>query len=351
MRGETTLKDLGIEFKATKSEDAFRKIHDRLKPGLENWLFNMTKDRAQATHFTSLALSTAYEKIDQYNPKWHISTWIYRIAYINFCLELRSGKRAGVQMVRLESDDQQSESGVKWSATKDLDRMLRDEWVREEAEPEPEPALVDHVPEAILELPTAVREAVRLKFYDGKSSKDGAAVMGISKKEFNHLIRSAKKSVKTHLEESEVRAKFGHLRESGRLVYPYSKKVLMPLASVYGVKCRLVGEEVVVRGGANEVRVALDRIMAVDRSIKDLYSAYSKEFRDYNPTEYMTAICAAILQALGTENATGRSARKTEVMDTPCARKAIGDAATVLALVGAEPVDFKYGQQEFRLPA
>jgi RNA polymerase sigma-70 factor (ECF subfamily) len=39
-------------------------------------------------------MTTVYNKIDTYDPKWHISTWIYRIAYTAACMEIRYKKAA-----------------------------------------------------------------------------------------------------------------------------------------------------------------------------------------------------------------------------------------------------------------
>jgi RNA polymerase sigma-70 factor (ECF subfamily) len=51
-------------------------------------------------------MSTVYNKIDSYDPKWHISTWIYRIAYTSACMELRYRKgRKITHMSDLESSD------------------------------------------------------------------------------------------------------------------------------------------------------------------------------------------------------------------------------------------------------
>jgi RNA polymerase sigma-70 factor (ECF subfamily) len=44
----------------------------------------------------SEVMTVAYNKIDTYDPKWHISTWIYRIAYTHSCMELRNRKKRKV---------------------------------------------------------------------------------------------------------------------------------------------------------------------------------------------------------------------------------------------------------------
>jgi RNA polymerase sigma-70 factor (ECF subfamily) len=89
MNKELSLKELGIRYQETRSEKAFTELYHRIRPGLYNYIFQIVKDSDSANLLVSGVMTAVHEKIDQYDPKWHISTWIYRIAYTYACGELR----------------------------------------------------------------------------------------------------------------------------------------------------------------------------------------------------------------------------------------------------------------------
>jgi RNA polymerase sigma-70 factor (ECF subfamily) len=88
-----TLKTLGLDFAQTKSEKTFNDLYSRIKPGLLNYINQIVKDRDAAEDLFSMTMSIVYNKIDQYKPEYHISTWIYRIAYHEAIMFLRRKKR------------------------------------------------------------------------------------------------------------------------------------------------------------------------------------------------------------------------------------------------------------------
>ena len=87
------LKTLGHQFAETKTEKSFKDLYDRLKPGLSNYVYQIVKDRSTSDDIFSMTMSIVYNKIDQYKPEYHISTWIYRIAYHEAIMHLRRKKR------------------------------------------------------------------------------------------------------------------------------------------------------------------------------------------------------------------------------------------------------------------
>ena len=80
-----TYKELAIEFKNTRSERVYTELYNKIRPGLWNYINNIVKDRDVADDITSMTLTTIYNKIDQYNESYQITTWAYRIAY-NDCV-------------------------------------------------------------------------------------------------------------------------------------------------------------------------------------------------------------------------------------------------------------------------
>jgi len=89
-----SLKALGEEFNSTQSEKSFNELYNRIKPGLLNYINKITKDRDAAEDLFSMTMAIVYNKIHQFNPEYHISTWIYRIGYHEAIMFLRRKKRA-----------------------------------------------------------------------------------------------------------------------------------------------------------------------------------------------------------------------------------------------------------------
>lgn len=87
-----SLKDLGLKFKETRSERAFNELYHRIRPGLFQYVNGIVQKSEDSDHVVSAVMASVYDKIDQYDPKWHISTWIYRIAYTHACGKLRQRK-------------------------------------------------------------------------------------------------------------------------------------------------------------------------------------------------------------------------------------------------------------------
>jgi len=88
-----SLKDLGLKFKETRSEKVFSELYYRIKPGLYNYVNKIIQNSEESNLVVSQVMSVVYDKIDKYDPKWHISTWIYRIGYTHACGFIRYKKR------------------------------------------------------------------------------------------------------------------------------------------------------------------------------------------------------------------------------------------------------------------
>ena len=91
-----SLKDLGYKFKETRSEKVFNELYNRIRPGLFNYIYQIMQNVDDTEDLVSLTMSNVHNKIEQYNVEWHISTWIYRIAYTNALNELRFRKKRKV---------------------------------------------------------------------------------------------------------------------------------------------------------------------------------------------------------------------------------------------------------------
>ena len=82
---KTSYRELAENFIKTKSEKDYKVLHDKIKPGLENYVFNVVKDSEVRDDIVTNTLTKMWTKIDQYDPQYQITTWLYRIAF-NECL-------------------------------------------------------------------------------------------------------------------------------------------------------------------------------------------------------------------------------------------------------------------------
>ena len=69
----------------TRSEKDYKVLYDKIKPGLENYVFNVVKDNEAKDDIVTNTLTKLWTKADQYDPQYQITTWLYRIAF-NECL-------------------------------------------------------------------------------------------------------------------------------------------------------------------------------------------------------------------------------------------------------------------------
>ena len=72
--------ELAIAFKQTKSKNKFTELYNRLSGGLRNYIYNITKNVDDTDDIVSIAFTRVYDRIDEFNPEYQITTWIYKIA-------------------------------------------------------------------------------------------------------------------------------------------------------------------------------------------------------------------------------------------------------------------------------
>ena len=74
-------RSLTEDFIQNKSEKAFTTLYYKIKPGLTNYVYKIVKDRDVAEDIAVNTLTKMWTKIEQYDPKYQITTWLYRIAF------------------------------------------------------------------------------------------------------------------------------------------------------------------------------------------------------------------------------------------------------------------------------
>lgn len=78
-------RELTENFLETKSEKDFTALYRKVKPGLKSYIYKIVKDSEATNDIVGNTLTKLWTKIDQYDPQYQITTWLYRIAF-NECL-------------------------------------------------------------------------------------------------------------------------------------------------------------------------------------------------------------------------------------------------------------------------
>lgn len=88
-----TYRQLTENFLATRSHEDYTKLYNRVKPGIFNYVRNIIKDDEIAEDITVNTLIKLWTKTDMYDPKYQITTWLYKIAYNETLYHIRERNR------------------------------------------------------------------------------------------------------------------------------------------------------------------------------------------------------------------------------------------------------------------
>ena len=93
MPKQLTYRQLSENFIKSKSEKDYGALYQRVKPGLRNYIRNVVKDNEATEDILTNTLTKMWTKIDQYDPQYQITTWLYRIAYNESLYYIRERNR------------------------------------------------------------------------------------------------------------------------------------------------------------------------------------------------------------------------------------------------------------------
>jgi RNA polymerase sigma-70 factor (ECF subfamily) len=77
----TSYRELTENFLQTRSDADFTSLFYKVKPGLTSYVNKIVKDKEMAEDIAINTLTKLWTKIDQYDPQYQITTWLYRIAF------------------------------------------------------------------------------------------------------------------------------------------------------------------------------------------------------------------------------------------------------------------------------
>ena len=187
-----TYRELTENYIETKSHADYTKLYNRVKPGLTRYIANIIKDGEMAEDIAVNTLIKMWTKIDQYNPEYQITTWLYRIA-MNDALGYIRERNKSTSMDRLRDDfgvDINSQGTIESNSVQDL--MAEAEMKTEMDFYDEEEALnarYELALEAIRDLKPLYRDILVDRLINNMKYKDIAVKYGINLQTVKNRIR------------------------------------------------------------------------------------------------------------------------------------------------------------------
>ena len=94
-------RELTENFLETRSEKDYTNLYRKVKPGLRSYIGKIVKDAEATEDILVNTLTKMWTKIDQYDPQYQITTWLYRIAF-NECLGFINERNKKTSLTRLQ---------------------------------------------------------------------------------------------------------------------------------------------------------------------------------------------------------------------------------------------------------
>jgi RNA polymerase sigma-70 factor (ECF subfamily) len=94
-------RELTENFLETRSEKDYTTLYRKVKPGLRSYIGKIVKDVEATEDILVNTLTKMWTKIDQYDPQYQITTWLYRIAF-NECLGFINERNKKTSLTRLQ---------------------------------------------------------------------------------------------------------------------------------------------------------------------------------------------------------------------------------------------------------
>lgn len=80
MSRNPSIQTIALNFIEKKTNKTFTELINRLRPGLLSFAYKYVKNRDLSQEVVSQTFHIVWEKIEQYNPEYNFSTWVYAIA-------------------------------------------------------------------------------------------------------------------------------------------------------------------------------------------------------------------------------------------------------------------------------
>ncbi|NBO21764.1 sigma-70 family RNA polymerase sigma factor [bacterium] len=184
-----SLQSIALQFHSSRTERDFTTVYNRMKPGISKYLYQMITDYDSREEVIATTFAKVWSKIDQYDPYWNFSTWVYRIARNEALLFFRGQKK------RKESSyDEMVERGVSF------DKCMGVYNIDCELDNEVSVNLYDLVLNEIQTLPKNYKTVLTLREIEKKKYEEIADELGWKINTVRTRIRKARDIVKTKVQ-------------------------------------------------------------------------------------------------------------------------------------------------------
>ncbi len=181
-----TLQEMGLLFFQTRQENDFTRVYHRLKPSISFYLRELVPQADDRNEVIATTFSKVWNKIEQYDPYWNFSTWVYRIAR-NEALLFHRGRK------KVFSYESMEEKGI------NMEKKVNDYYAGDGDDEDPIDSLYDYAVEAIRTLPEIYRLVLTMREIDKKKYEEIAEELGWKHNTVRTRIRKARELVRVNL--------------------------------------------------------------------------------------------------------------------------------------------------------
>jgi RNA polymerase sigma-70 factor (ECF subfamily) len=182
---EMSLQEMGLRFFETRNENDFTRVYHRLKPSISYYLRELVPQHDDRNEVIATTFAKVWNKIEQYDPYWNFSTWVYRIAR-NEALLFHRGRK------RTYSYEAMEEQGINMEKKSFYEENF-------DGDEDPVDSLYDQTVNAIDGLPEIYRTVLTLREIHKKKYEDIAEELGWKHNTVRTRIRKARELVRINL--------------------------------------------------------------------------------------------------------------------------------------------------------
>lgn len=185
-----SLQDIAMDFVESRSEKSFTILHNRLKPGLRNYVHQFHQDPEIVDEILAITLSKAFIYVGDYDPRWNFSTWIYRICRNECLMEIR--RQNSISSLDTLVDSKTAIKAVNdedWKIETDYEFFSDEETIHAHT-------LYDEILEEISNLPVHYKEIIQDRIVEKLKYKEIAEKRNLLINTVRSRIHSAKKVIR-----------------------------------------------------------------------------------------------------------------------------------------------------------
>ncbi|EJG4230833.1 sigma-70 family RNA polymerase sigma factor [Listeria monocytogenes] len=177
----TELEEIGIHINSIENtEQIISQLMDNYSDDVLHLVFSYVKNRTTAEDLTQEIFIKCYEKLDQFNNKSSIKTWLYRIA-INHCKDYLGSWHYR----KLNFNDKI------WDYLPSKSKHVEEEIISKD--------VANSLMSAVMDLPVKYREVVFLHYYEELSLANISKITGVNSNTLKTRLKHARELLKTKM--------------------------------------------------------------------------------------------------------------------------------------------------------